>query len=63
MKPYLYEFSKHDIDGKALLNIRPYELENLGMRRIGHQEIVLEAVENLRNFVSQPQSTRFEHIK
>ncbi|EDV36758.1 uncharacterized protein Dana_GF11787 [Drosophila ananassae] len=50
MKPYLYEFSKHDIDGKALLNIRPYELENLGMRRIGHQEIVLEAVENLRNF-------------
>ncbi|KAH8280233.1 hypothetical protein KR018_000355 [Drosophila ironensis] len=55
MKGYLYEFSKHEIDGKALLNIRPYELENLGMRRIGHQEIVLEAVENLRNFVSPPQ--------
>ncbi|KAH8372869.1 hypothetical protein KR009_007006 [Drosophila setifemur] len=50
LKGYLYEFSKHEIGGKALLNIRPYELENLGMRRIGHQEIVLEAVENLRNF-------------
>ncbi|KAH8297107.1 hypothetical protein KR044_004926 [Drosophila immigrans] len=45
-----YEFSKHEIGGRALLNIRPYELENLGMEAIGHQEIVLEAVENLRNF-------------
>eukprot|EP00099_Drosophila_melanogaster_P012205 NP_001286524.1 connector enhancer of ksr, isoform B [Drosophila melanogaster] len=50
MKGYLYEFSKQEIGGRALLNIRPYELENLGMLRIGHQEIVLEAVENLRNF-------------
>ncbi|XP_017077943.1 uncharacterized protein LOC108112528 [Drosophila eugracilis] len=50
MKEYLYDFSKQEIDGVALLNIRPYELENLGMLRIGHQEIVLEAVENLRNF-------------
>ncbi|XP_068147823.1 uncharacterized protein cnk [Drosophila tropicalis] len=50
MKSYLYEFSKNEIGGRALLNIRPYELENLKMLRIGHQEIVLEAVENLRNF-------------
>ncbi|EDW48277.1 uncharacterized protein LOC6609587 [Drosophila sechellia] len=50
MKGYLYEFSKQEIGGRALLNIRPYELENLGMLRIGHQEVVLEAVENLRNF-------------
>lgn len=55
MKGYLYEFSKQEIGGRALLNIRPYELENLGMLRIGHQEIVLEAVENLRNFV-RPQT-------
>ncbi|XP_030369323.1 uncharacterized protein LOC115620286 [Scaptodrosophila lebanonensis] len=50
MKGYLYEFSKHEISGRVLLNIRPYELENLGMKAIGHQEIVLDAVENLRNF-------------
>ncbi|KAH8301768.1 hypothetical protein KR059_011406 [Drosophila kikkawai] len=56
MKGYLYEFAKHEIGGRALLNIRPYELENLGMLRIGHQEIVLEAVENLRNFVSYSNS-------
>ncbi|EDX15394.1 GD15318 [Drosophila simulans] len=37
MKGYLYEFSKQEIGGRALLNIRPYELENLGMLRIGHQ--------------------------
>ncbi|XP_017049543.1 uncharacterized protein LOC108093779 [Drosophila ficusphila] len=49
MKGYLYEFSRQEIGGRALLNIRPYELENLGMLRIGHQEILLEAVENLRN--------------
>lgn len=48
----MYEFSKHEIGGRSLLSIRPYELEDLGMQKIGHQEIVLEAVESLRHFVS-----------
>lgn len=52
MEGYLYEFSKHEIGGRSLLSIRPYELEDLGMQKIGHQEIVLEAVESLRHFVS-----------
>lgn len=52
MYNYVYAFSRHEINGHQLLNVRPYELEQLGMYSIGHQEIVLEAVENLRNFVS-----------
>lgn len=52
MYHYINSFTNNQIGGQQLLNIRPYELEQLGMRSIGHQEIVLEAVENLRNFVS-----------
>lgn len=52
MYNYVYSFANNQVGGRQLLNIRPYELEQLGMLSIGHQEIVLEAVENLRNFVS-----------
>ncbi|XP_055916642.1 uncharacterized protein LOC129949295 [Eupeodes corollae] len=50
MYNYVYSFTNNEVGGQQLLNIRPYELEQLGMVSIGHQEIVLEAVENLRNF-------------
>ncbi|TMW41440.1 hypothetical protein DOY81_013479 [Sarcophaga bullata] len=50
MYNYVYSFINNGVGGHQLLNIRPYELEQLGMNSIGHQEIVLEAVENLRNF-------------
>uniref|UniRef100_A0A1I8P3Q7 Connector enhancer of kinase suppressor of ras n=1 Tax=Stomoxys calcitrans TaxID=35570 RepID=A0A1I8P3Q7_STOCA len=50
MYTYVYSFINNGVGGHQLLNIRPYELEQLGMISIGHQEIVLEAVENLRNF-------------
>lgn len=51
MYNYIYSFTNNEVGGQQLLNIRPYELEELGMHSIGHQEIVLEAVEHLRNFV------------
>ncbi|ETN62892.1 connector enhancer of ksr [Anopheles darlingi] len=50
MYHYVQSFTNNGVGGKQLLNIRPYELEQLGMHLIGHQEIVLEAVENLKNF-------------
>ncbi|XP_047986354.1 uncharacterized protein LOC125226415 [Leguminivora glycinivorella] len=40
------------LDGAKLLMLRCDDLEHLGMRTIGHQELLLEAVEQLRNFVS-----------
>lgn len=51
MYHYVQSFTNNEVGGKQLLNIRPYELEQLGMLSIGHQEIVLEAVEYLKNFV------------
>ncbi|XP_075169510.1 connector enhancer of ksr [Haematobia irritans] len=50
MYNYVFSFINNGVGGHQLLNIRPYELEQLGMHSIGHQEIVLEAIENLRNF-------------
>lgn len=49
---YIKSFSNNEIDGIRLLSIRPYELEELGIVQVGHQEIILEAVEHLKNFVS-----------
>lgn len=52
MYRYLSSFANNQINGNRLLNIRPYELEELGIACIGHQEIILEALEVLKNFVS-----------
>lgn len=49
---YLSAFFNNAINGSKLLNIRPYELCELGITKIGHQEIILEAIEHLKNFVS-----------
>lgn len=43
------------LDGRKLLMLRCDDLEYLGMHVIGHQELLLEAVEHLRNFVSHSQ--------
>ncbi|RVE43168.1 hypothetical protein evm_012185 [Chilo suppressalis] len=40
------------LNGTKLLMLRCDDLEYLGMHIIGHQELLLEAVEHLRNFVS-----------
>jgi connector enhancer of kinase suppressor of Ras 2 len=53
MNLYIQSFLNNQIGGKQLLDIRASELEHLGIHRIGHQEIILEAVEHLRNFVSE----------
>ncbi|XP_063698823.1 uncharacterized protein LOC134829592 [Culicoides brevitarsis] len=50
MYRYLTSFTNNQINGTQLLNIRPYELEELGIKSIGHQEIILEALEVLKNF-------------
>lgn len=49
---YIKAFANNQINGNQLLSLRPYELEELGIISIGHQEVILEAVEHLRNFVS-----------
>ncbi|KAK9307975.1 hypothetical protein QLX08_001882 [Tetragonisca angustula] len=48
--PYVHSFTNHGVNGQQLLSLRPEDLEHLGVLKLGHQEIVLEAVEYLRNF-------------
>nr|XP_031838003.1 uncharacterized protein LOC116429322 [Nomia melanderi] len=48
--PYVHSFTNHGVNGQQLLNLRPEDLEHLGVLKLGHQEIILEAVEYLRNF-------------
>lgn len=49
---YLNAFSNNCIDGEKLLHIQSSSLEQMGIHCIGHQEIILAAVEHLKNFVS-----------
>ncbi|KAM5182461.1 connector enhancer of kinase suppressor of ras 1 [Mantella aurantiaca] len=42
-----YPFHEWDITGQDLLDLSPQHLDALGVKSIGHQEIILEAVEQL----------------
>lgn len=55
--PYIPMFLSNEVKGQQLLNLRSDDLENIGVYTIGHQELILEAVGQLRNFVSI-----FEHV-
>ncbi|XP_060516788.1 uncharacterized protein LOC132696152 [Cylas formicarius] len=47
---YHASFLNNGVTGHQLLNLRADDLEHLGVKALGHQEIILEAVEHLRNF-------------
>ncbi|KOB66350.1 Connector enhancer of kinase suppressor of ras 2 [Operophtera brumata] len=47
---YVPALRARGLDGPKLLMMRCDDLEYLGMHIIGHQELLLEAVEHLRNF-------------
>ncbi|XP_056638089.1 uncharacterized protein LOC130446068 isoform X1 [Diorhabda sublineata] len=47
---YNSSFLNNGVTGHQLLNLRSDDLEHLGVKMLGHQEIILEAVEQLRNF-------------
>lgn len=49
---YVPQMRAKGLNGTRLLMLRCDDLEYLGMHIIGHQELLLEAVEHLRNFVS-----------
>lgn len=48
--PYVHSFMNHSVNGQQLLSLQPEDLERLGVLKLGHQEIILEAVEYLSNF-------------
>ena len=47
-----YHVSDWHLCGLDLLQLSSQDLENLGVTKIGHQEIILEAVEKLCSLVS-----------
>nr|CAD7448172.1 unnamed protein product [Timema bartmani] len=49
---YIHSFLNNEVNGQQLLNLRPDDLNHLGVHKLGHQELILEAVEHLRNFVN-----------
>ncbi|XP_070496306.1 CNK3/IPCEF1 fusion protein [Chironomus tepperi] len=49
-KFYIKSFFNNQIDGQQLLKISYSELIELGIVKIGHQEIILESIEHLKNF-------------
>lgn len=54
--PYIHSFLNNKVNGQQVLNLGPDDLEHLGVYKLGHQELILEAVEYLRNFVSRNSS-------
>ncbi|RMC12917.1 hypothetical protein DUI87_10444 [Hirundo rustica rustica] len=47
LQQYVHKFEREKINGEQLLQISHQDLEDLGISRIGHQELVLEAVDLL----------------
>uniref|UniRef100_A0A8D0H7D1 Connector enhancer of kinase suppressor of ras 3 n=1 Tax=Sphenodon punctatus TaxID=8508 RepID=A0A8D0H7D1_SPHPU len=47
LQQYVHKFDREKINGEQLLQISHQDLEELGVTRIGHQELVLEAVDLL----------------
>ncbi|EFA03078.1 uncharacterized protein cnk [Tribolium castaneum] len=47
---YTTSFLNNGVTGHQLLNLRADDLDNLGVKSLGHQELILESVEHLRHF-------------
>ena len=50
--PYSHFFINNNVTGRGLLNITVDDLYKLHVEKMGHQEIILEGLEHLKNLVS-----------
>lgn len=63
LQQYVPRFEREKINGEQLLQISHQELEELGVTRIGHQELVLEAVDLLCALVSSGKADLYrDHV-
>jgi len=51
MIPYMHYFRAENVDGKKLMLMTHTELQRLNVIKFGHQELILEAIDLLRNLV------------
>lgn len=52
LQQYVSTFQQQQVDGEKLLRMSHQELQSLGVARVGHQELLLEAVDLLCALVS-----------
>ncbi len=52
LNPYVQAFLNEGYTGERLLRITPQDLDDLRITKLGHQEILLEAVDLLKSIVS-----------
>lgn len=64
LQQYISSFQRQQVDGDKLLKMSHQELLSLGVMRVGHQELILEAVDLLCALVSHhlPHSSLCSHI-
>ncbi|XP_077295210.1 connector enhancer of ksr [Arctopsyche grandis] len=55
-------FVSNEVQGEQLLSFRADDLENLSIYSIGHQELILEAVAQLRNFHYELDRENLQHL-
>lgn len=51
IQQYVAHFKDRDINGKKLMMLTHSDLENVGVHKLGHQELILEAVDLLKSLV------------
>jgi hypothetical protein len=57
--PYAHFFLNNNVIGQGLLNLTVDDLNKLRVEKLGHQEIILEALELLRNLVRTLTNCRY----
>ncbi len=60
--PYAHYFDNNNVEGQQLLNLTVSDLTKLHVEKLGHQEIILEALEKLKNLVSGNKIVAFIEI-
>ena len=54
LQPYVPRFVSAGVTGQRLLSLDPSDLERLGVEKLGHRDLILEAVHLLSSLVSDP---------
>jgi len=60
--PYVQFFINNNVTGQGLLNMTTEDLNKLHVEKIGHQELILEALEHLRNLHHNLDTENFQYI-
>ncbi|KAK7072018.1 Connector enhancer of kinase suppressor of ras [Halocaridina rubra] len=60
--PYIHYFVNNQVDGKRLLQLTPDELPSLHVTKIGHQEIILQGIELLKNIHYQLHQENVQYL-